>query len=69
MNSKPKRVAEDNVGESSAEYHAKFVAPRSSEGEVAQTGRDQLIARQTDELAKKNALFEQAEADVAEGKR
>jgi hypothetical protein len=35
VNSKPRRVPEDDVGEGSTEYHAKFAAPHSSsEGEV-----------------------------------
>jgi hypothetical protein len=82
-NSKPRRVPEDNVSESSTEYHAKFVAHHSSsEGEdtrlglerqlsvllAAQTERDQRIARLTDELALKNAQLEQAEANAVEGK-
>jgi hypothetical protein len=36
---------------------------------AAKTERDQLIARQTDELAEKNALLQQAEAKAAEGIR
>jgi chromosome segregation ATPase len=73
VNSKPRRVREDDVSEGSTEYHGKFAAPHSSyEGEVtrlelerqlsvslaAQTERDQRIARLT-------ALLEQAEADAA----
>ena len=75
MNSKPRHVPEDNVSEGSTEYQAKFVAPHSEEVTrlelerqlsvllATQTERDQLIARQTDELAKQSALLEQAEAD------
>jgi hypothetical protein len=74
VNSKPRRVREDDVSEGSTEYHGKFAAPHSSyEGEVtrlelerqlsvslaAQTERDQRIARLT-------ALLEQAEADAAD---
>ena len=77
VNSKPSHVPEDDVSESSTEYQAKFAAPHSpSEGEVsrlelerqlsvllpAQTERDQLIARQTDELTRKSALLERADA-------
>ncbi|KAN0105725.1 hypothetical protein V8E52_010737 [Russula decolorans] len=81
VNSKPRRVPEDHVGEGSTEYHAKFAASHSSsEGEVtrlelerqlsvllaAQTERDQRISRLTDELALKSALLEQAETNAAE---
>jgi hypothetical protein len=81
VNSKPRRVPEDDVSEGSTEYHGKFAAPySSSEGEVtrlelerqlsvslaAQTERDQRIAQLTDELALKSALLEQAEANAAE---
>jgi chromosome segregation ATPase len=82
VNSKPRGIPEGKVGKSLAEYRAKFVATHSS-SEVtrselerqlsvlltAKTEREQLIARQTDELAEKSALLEQAEANVAEGKR
>jgi Kelch motif len=82
--SKPRRVPEDDVGEGSTEYHAKFAAPHSaSEGEVArlelerqlsvslavQAERDQRIARLTDELALKSALLEQVKASAAERAR
>ena len=81
---KPRRVPEDNVGEGSAEYHVELVAPHSSsERQVrgskfkrqisavpaAQTERDQIIARQGNELAKMSALLEQAEANVVEAAR
>jgi hypothetical protein len=81
VNSKPRRVPEDDVSEGSTEYHGKFAAPYSfSVGEVArfelepqlsaslavQTERDQRIAQLTDELALKSALLEQAEANAAE---
>ncbi len=81
MSSKPRRVPEDDVGEGSTEYDAKFAAPHSSsEGEVtklelewqlsillaAQTEWDQRNARLTDELALKSTLLEQAEANAAE---
>jgi hypothetical protein len=81
VNSKPRRVPEDDVSEGSTEYHAKFAAPHScSEGDVtrleferqrsvslaALTERDQRIAQLTDELALKSALLEQAEANSAE---
>jgi hypothetical protein len=84
VNSKPRRVPEDDVSEGSAEYHAKFAAPRpSSEGEAtrlelewqlslslaAQTERDLRIAQLTDELALKNALLEQAEANSTEARK
>jgi hypothetical protein len=74
VNSKPRRVPEDDVSEGSTEYHAKFAAPHSSSGGeatrlglerqlsvslAAQTERDQRIARLT-------AVFEQAEANAAE---
>ena len=73
VNSKPRQVPEGDVSEGSTEYHAKFAAPHSAEGEVgrlelerqlsvslvAQTEQDQRIARLTDELA-------QAEANAAE---
>jgi dsRNA-specific ribonuclease len=74
VNSKPRRVPEDDVSEVSTEYYAKSAARHSSsEGEVtrlelerqlsvslaAQTERDQRIARLT-------ALLEQAEANAAE---
>ena len=81
MNSRPRRVPEDNVREGSTEYHGKSAAPHSSsEGEVArlelerqlsvllvaQTERDHCIAQLTDELALKSALLEQAEANAME---
>jgi hypothetical protein len=81
VNSKPRRVPEDDVNEGSTEYHAKFAAPlSSSEGEVTrlelerqlsvslavQTERDQRFAQLTDELALKSALLEQAEANAVE---
>jgi hypothetical protein len=85
VNSKPRRVPDDDVSECTTEYHAKFVAPHSSsEGEVstrlelerqlsvllgAQTERDQRIAQLTDELALKSALLEQAEVNVTEAKK
>jgi len=67
----PRRVPEDNDREGSTEYHEKFAAHSSSEGEVtrlelerqlsgllaAQTERDQRIARLTDELTLKSALM------------
>jgi hypothetical protein len=74
VNSKPRRVPEDDVSKGSTEYHGKFAAPHSSsEGDVtrlelerqlsvllaAQAERDQRIARLT-------ALLEQAEANAAE---
>jgi DNA repair exonuclease SbcCD ATPase subunit len=79
--SKPRRVPEDDVGEGSTEYHAKFAAPHSfSEGEVArlelkrqlsvslavQAERGHRIAQLTDELALKSTLLEQSEANAAE---
>ena len=81
VNSELRPVPGDDVYEGSTEYHAKFAAPdSSSEGEVArlklerqlsvslaaQTERDRRISRQTDELALKGALLEQAEANAAE---
>ena len=84
VDSKPRRVPEDDVGEGSTEYRAKFVAPHSfSEGEVtrleperhpsvslaAQTEQDQRIAQLTNELALKSARFEQAEANAVEAAR
>ena len=78
--SQPTRVPEGDVGEGSIGYHAKSAAPRSSEGDVArlelewrlseslsaQTERDQRIAQLIDELALKNALLGQAEANATE---
>jgi hypothetical protein len=78
VNSKPRRVPEDDVGEGSTRYHAKLPVP-PSEGKIArleverqplvslaaQTERDQLIARLTDELALKSALLEQSKANAA----
>jgi len=84
VNSKPRRVPEDNVSEGSTKYHAKFTTPySSSEGEItrselerqlsvslaAQTERDHRIAQLTDELAMKSALLEQAEANAVETAR
>jgi hypothetical protein len=81
VNSKPRRVPEDDVSEGLTEHHTKSAAPHSSsEGEVArlelerqlsvslaaQTERDQRIAQLTCELALKSALLEQAEANAAE---
>jgi len=80
MKSKPRRVPEDDAGEGSTEYHAKFVAPHSSEGELArlelerqlsvslaaQTERERRVTRLTDELALKNTLLEQSEASATE---
>ena len=81
VNSKPKRVPEDDVSEGSTDHHAKFAVPHSCyEGEVtklelerqlsvllaAQVERDQRIARLTGELALKGALLEQAEANAVE---
>ena len=79
VNSEPRRVPEDDVIEGSTECNAKSEA-LSSEGEVArselewqlsgslaaQTERDHLISRLTDELAQKDALLKQAEANAAE---
>ena len=73
MNSKPRRVPENDVGEDSTEYDAKFATPHSSEGEptrleleqqpsvslATETERDQRIAQLT-------ALLEQSEANSAE---
>jgi hypothetical protein len=67
VNSRPRRVPEDDVSEGSAEYHGKFGAPRPFSEEVtrlelerqlSQTERDQRIARLT-------ALLEKAEANAA----
>ena len=84
MNSKPRRVPEDDVSECSTESHAKLAALHpSSEGEItrlelerqlsvslsAQTERDHRIAQLSDELAEKSALLEQAETNAAEEKR
>ena len=84
VNSKPRRVPEGDVSETSTEFHAKFAAPRSSsEGEATrleverqpsvslavQTERDQRVAWLSDELALKNSLLEQAEANAAEAAR
>jgi hypothetical protein len=80
VNSKPKRVPEDDVGEGSSEYHAEFAAPHSSpEGEVARselerqlsvslsdkTERERRIAQLADEPALKSTLLEQAEASAS----
>ena len=72
VDSKPRRVPDDDVSQGSTEYDAKFAAPHSSEGEIArlelerkppiltaQTERDQRIAQLT-------VLLEQAEANAAE---
>ena len=84
MNSKPRPVPEDDVGEGSSEYHAELAAPHSSpEGEVARlelerqlsvslaekTERDRRIAQLTEELALKSTLLEQAEANAVEAAR
>ena len=81
VNSKPRRVPDDDVSQGPTEYDAKFAAPHSSsEGEIArlelegqppilvaaQTERDERIAQLTDELALNSALLEQAEANAAE---
>jgi hypothetical protein len=80
VNSTPR---EDDVNKGSTEFHTKFVAPRSSEGEVtrlelerqllvllsAQAERDHRIAQLTDELALKSALPERVEADAVEATR
>ena len=79
VNSMPRRVPENDVSEGSAEYYGRLTAPPYS-SEVtrselerqlsgllaAQTERDQLIARQTDELELKSALLEQAELNAAQ---
>jgi chromosome segregation ATPase len=72
--SKPRRVPEDDVGEGSTEYHAKFAAPHSSsEGEVTrselerqlsaslavQAERGHRIAQLTDELEHADRLLMQ----------
>jgi hypothetical protein len=77
VNSKPRRVPEEDVSEGSIKHHAKFATPHSSsEGEVtrleleqqlsvflsAQTEQDQRIARLT-------ALLEKAEANAAEAEK
>ena len=74
VNTKPRRIPENNVNEGSTEYHAKFAAPHLYSGRevamlehelqlsvllAARTERDQRIARLT-------ALLEQAEANAAE---
>ena len=84
MNSKPRRVPDDDVGEGSAEYHTKFAEPHSSsEGEVTRlelerqlsvslsvpTEPGHRIAQLTGELALKSALLEQAKANPAEAAR
>ena len=83
VNSKPRCDPEDDVSEGSTEYIAKFEASHSSSGEVtrlelerqlsvslaAQSERDRRIARLTDELALKNALLEQSEANAVEAAR
>jgi hypothetical protein len=81
VNSKPRRVPEDDVSEGSTGYHAGFAPPRSSpEGEVVrleleqqrpvsvavQTERDHRIAQLADKLTLKSALLKQAEANAAE---
>ena len=78
MNSKPRRVLEDGIGEGSTEYHAEFAAPHHScEGKVTRlelerqlsvslAERDRRIAQLTDELALKTVLLEQADANAAE---
>jgi hypothetical protein len=81
VNSRPRRVPEDDVNEGSTEYLAKFAAPHSSsEGEttrlelewqlsVSLAERDNRIAQLTDELELKSALLEQAEANPVESSR
>jgi hypothetical protein len=81
VNSKPRRVPEDDVGEGSTEYRAKFAAPHSSSSSevtrlelgrqpsvslAAQTEQDQRIAQLTNELALKSARLERAEANAVE---
>ena len=82
VNDEPRRVSEGDGGEGSTEYRAGFVVPEPS-GEVArlelerqlsvsiaaQIERDRRIAQLTDELALKNALLEEAEANAAEAKK
>ena len=83
VNDEPRRVLEDGDGKGSAECRANFVAPYPYSGEVArfelerqlsvslvtQTERDQRIAQLADELALKNTLLEQSEANAAEAKK
>ena len=83
VNDEPRRVYEGDGGEGSTEYRAGFVVPEPSSGEVArlelerqlsvsvavQKERDRRIAQLTDELALKNALLEEAEANAAEAKK
>jgi hypothetical protein len=84
VNSKPRRVPEDDVSEGSTKSHAKFTVPHSSfEGDVTrlelerqlsvslavQAERGHRIAQLTDELALKSALLEQAEANAVEAAR
>ena len=79
INNKPRLVSEDDAGEGSSEYHAKFAAPPSEEVArlelerqlsvllAAQTTEwDQRITRLVDELALKSTLLEQAEANASE---
>ena len=80
----PRRVLEDDVGEGSTEYHARFAARHSSsEGEIAclelerqlsislaaHTEPDHHIAQLTNGFALKSSLFEQAEVNPVEAGR
>jgi hypothetical protein len=83
VNDEPRRVPQDGDGKGSTEHRANFVVPDPYSGEVArselerqlsvslaaQTERDQRIAQLADELALKNALLEQAQANAAEAKK
>ena len=74
VNSKPRRVPDDDAGEGSTGYDAKFAAPHSSsEGEIARLELERqppiLVAAQTERdqrIAQLTALLEQAEANAAE---
>ena len=70
VNSKPRRVPEDDVGQVSMAYDAKFAAPHfSSEGEIARLETERQLAAQTERderIARLTALLEQPEANTAE---
>ena len=69
MNSKPRPVPEGGDSFSEGEVTMLELERQLSVLLAAQTERNQLIARQTDELALKSALLEQAEANAMETAR
>ena len=69
MNSKPRPVPEGGDSFSEGEVTRLELERQLSVLLAAQTERDQLIAWQTDELALKSALLDQAEASAMETAR